>query len=154
MYCLYLHAYFVEWNTRISRTIFENEVQRLTKTIKTSNLLTWKLTHFSSKSTLGHKSSIYPKIHIFKIAFFTKFTILKYHFSQNSHVQSLIFHNIHIFKIAFFTKFTFFKHHILGNFWIKSWFLPQCGFLFHTNFPLKITISIGTLYLLRGSCKV
>ena len=35
-------------------------------------------------------------------------------------------HKIHIFKILFFTKFTFFKHQILGNFWIKSWFLPQC----------------------------
>ena len=41
--------------------------------------------------TLGQKSSIYPKIHILKISFFTKFTISKSHFSQNSHFVNLIF---------------------------------------------------------------
>ena len=77
--------------------------------------------------TLGQKSSIYPKIHIFKASFFTKFTFSKPYFSQNSQCQSLIFLKIHIFKVLFFTKFTLFKHQILGNFWIKRWFLPQCA---------------------------
>ena len=58
-------------------------------------------------NTLGQKSLIYPKIHILKISFFTKFTISKSHFSQNSHFQSVIFDRIHISKILFFTKFTF-----------------------------------------------
>ena len=60
--------------------------------------------------TLGQKSSIYPKIHILKTSFFTKFTFSKSHYSQNSQFQSLICHKIHIFKVSFFTKFTFFKH--------------------------------------------
>ena len=34
-------------------------------------------------STLGQKSSIFPKIHILKISLFTKFTFSKSHFSQN-----------------------------------------------------------------------
>ena len=70
--------------------------------------------------TLGQRSAINQKIP------FTKFTISKSHCSQNSQFQSPIFHKIHIFKVSFFTKFTFFKHQILGNFWIKSWSLPQC----------------------------
>ena len=37
-----------------------------------------------SFETLGQKSTFYPKIHILKIPIFTKFTFLKYHFSQNS----------------------------------------------------------------------
>ena len=56
---------------------------------------------------MGQKSAIYPKIHILKLSFLTKFTILKSHFSQNSQYQNLIFHKIHIFKMWFFTKFTF-----------------------------------------------
>ena len=59
------------------------------------------------------------KIHIFKISFLTKFTISRYHFSQNSQFQNHIFHKIYIFKVSFFTKFTFFKHQFLGNFWTK-----------------------------------
>ena len=43
------------------------------------------------------QSSIYPKFHIFKISFFTKFAFLKSHFSPNSHFQNFIFHKIHIF---------------------------------------------------------
>ena len=96
----------------------------------------------SKCSTLGQKSSIYAKIHILKISFFTKFTFSKSHFfhkihilkisifSQNSHFRSLIFHKVHIFKVSLSTKFTFFKHQILGTCWIKSWFLPHCGILF------------------------
>ena len=75
----------------------------------------------------GQKSSIYPKIHIFKDSFSTKLTISKSCFSQNSQFQSLVFHKLHIFKVSLLTKFTFFKHQILGNFWIKSWFLPKYG---------------------------
>ena len=41
--------------------------------------------------TLGQKSTFYPKIHILKIPIFTRFTYLKYHFSQNSHFWNLIF---------------------------------------------------------------
>ena len=55
------------------------------------------------------------KIHVFKILFFTKFTFSKPQFSQNSHFQSLIFYKLHIFK-----------RQILVDFWIKSWFSPQC----------------------------
>ena len=51
----------------------------------------------------GAKSSIYPKIHILKMSFFTKFTFSNSHFYQNSHFQILIFDKIHIFKISFFT---------------------------------------------------
>ena len=47
--------------------------------------------------------------------------------SKNSHFENPTFHKIHNFKVSFFAKFTIFKHQILGNFWIKSWFLPQCG---------------------------
>ena len=66
---------------------------------------------FARYHTLGQKSTIHPKIHILRISFLTKFTILKSHFSQNSHFQNLIFHKIHNFKISFFTKFTFSKYH-------------------------------------------
>ena len=66
-------------------------------------------------STLGQKSSIYQEMNILKILLFTKFTISKSHFSQNSHFQSLIFHKIHIFKVSFFTKFTFLKSHFSQN---------------------------------------
>ena len=37
----------------------------------------------------GAKSSIYPKIHISKISFLTKFTISKPHFSQNLHFSNI-----------------------------------------------------------------
>ena len=86
----------------------------------------------------GGKILILSKNHILKFSIFPKFTILKSHFSQNSHFQNLIFHKINFFKasfftkftyfkVSFFTKFTFFKHQILGNLWIKSWFFaPVC----------------------------
>ena len=64
--------------------------------------------------------TFYPKCHILKIPFLTKFTFSKFHFSQNSHFQNSIFHKIHIVKISIFTKFTFFKHQIPGNFRLKS----------------------------------
>ena len=78
-----------------------------------SNLVLCKLYHCIFRSmfasihyrfTLWQKSSVYPKIHILKISLFTKFTISKPHFSQNSPFQNLIFHKIHILKISFFTK--------------------------------------------------
>ena len=58
--------------------------------------------------------------------------------SKNSHFENLTFHEIQNFQVSFFTKFTFskpqfftkftfFKRQILGNFWIKNWFLSQCG---------------------------
>ena len=50
--------------------------------------------------TLGQKSTIYPKIHVLKLWFFTKFTIPKSHFWQNSQFQNLIFHKIHIFQTS------------------------------------------------------
>ena len=71
--------------------------------------------YFSGKITLGQKSLIYPKIHIIKPSFFTKFTISKSHFSQNSQFHNLIFHKIHNFKISFFTKFTISKSHFSQN---------------------------------------
>ena len=40
------------------------------------------------------------KNHKLKISFFTKFSISKPHFSQNSRFQSLIFHIIHIFQTS------------------------------------------------------
>ena len=50
---------------------------------------------------------MYPKISIF-----TKFTVSKSQFGQNSQFQNLIFHKIHIFQAEIF--------------WIKSGALPQC----------------------------
>ena len=41
------------------------------------------------------KNPIYPKIHILKTSFLTKFTTSKSHFSQNSPFQSVIFPKIH-----------------------------------------------------------
>ena len=58
---------------------------------------------------------IYHKIYIFKISFFTKFTLSNSQFWQNSHFHNLIFHKIHILKISFFTKFTFLKYHFSQN---------------------------------------
>ena len=49
------------------------------------------------------------KNHIQKISLFTKLTISKSHFSQNSHFQNLIFHNIHNFYDTFFSKNQIFK---------------------------------------------
>ena len=83
---------------------------------------------FLTKFTIS--KSHFWQIHIFKVSFFTKFKLSKSHFWQNSNFQNLIFHKIHIFKISFFTKFTFFKHQMLDDFWLKSWFLPQCVILF------------------------
>ena len=42
----------------------------------------------------------HPFRYIFKISFFTRFTISKSQFSQNSHFQSLIFQKIHIFQAS------------------------------------------------------
>ena len=47
------------------------------------------------------KINFYPKIHIFKISFFAKFTFSKSHFSQNSHFQNLILRKIHNFIFHF-----------------------------------------------------
>ena len=69
----------------------------------------------SEQSTLGQKSSIFLKIHIFKITFLTEFIFWKSHFWQNSHSENLILHKIHIFKVSFFTKFTISNIKILGN---------------------------------------
>ena len=52
--------------------------------------------HTGAKILYLSKNPHFHEIHIFKISFFTKFTISKSHFSQNSHFQSLIFHKIHI----------------------------------------------------------
>ena len=79
----------------------------------------WQNSHFwiliFDKFTLV-KSQYFDKLHVFKVSFFTKFAFSISHF----------FHKIRILKISFFTKFTFFKNQIPGNFWIKSWILPQC----------------------------
>ena len=71
---------------------------------------------------------IFHKIHIFKVAFLTKFTFSKSHFSQNSHCQSLILNKIHNFKDSFFTKFTFFKPQIYFsmNFESKLYIFRWC----------------------------
>ena len=61
------------------------------------------------------------------MSFFTKFTISKSHFSQNSQFRNLIFRKIHNFEISFFTNLTFFKHQILGNFLMKVGFCPSVG---------------------------
>ena len=61
-----------------------------TTTIRVHSDAKW---YFSvQKITLGQKSSIYAKIHIFKVSFLTKFT-----FSKS--------------QISFFTKFTFSNSH-------------------------------------------
>ena len=89
-----------------------------------------KFTHWKSQFFLQNSpywNFIFNKIHISEITFFTKFAIMKSHFSQNSLFRNLIFHKIQFWEISFFTQFTFFKNQILGNFWIKSWFLPQCA---------------------------
>ena len=46
------------------------------------------------------KIHIFSKNYILNISIFTKFTISKSHFPQNSHFQSLIFHKIHIFQAS------------------------------------------------------
>ena len=53
--------------------------------------------------TQGQKSSSYPKVHILKTSFLTKFTFPKPHCWQNSHFESIIFHKIHIFRPSFLT---------------------------------------------------
>ena len=75
----------------------------------------FSLIRISNISHWGKKTAIYPKIHIFQVSFFTKFTILKSHMSQNSQFQSHIFDKIHNFKILFFTKFAFSKLHLSQN---------------------------------------
>ena len=110
------------------------------------------LTTISLDPTLGRKSTFHPKIHMFKITYFkkftfkivffgkftflTKFSFSKLHFSQKSHFrspfftkitfQNLIFSKNLIFKISYFTKITF-KHQIQVNLWTKSVIWPQCG---------------------------
>ena len=77
----------------------------------------------------GAKIHIHPKILIFKITCFKKFTfseslfnknhISETNLSQKSHIQNILFHKNHNFKISFFTKFTLF--HI----WTKSVIFPS-----------------------------
>ena len=55
--------------------------------------------HILSKNSHIENPYFY-KILISEITFFTKFTSLKSHFSQNPHFQSLIFHKIHIFQTS------------------------------------------------------
>ena len=84
---------------------------------------------------LGQKSKIYPKIHLFEISFFAKFTFLKSHFSQNSHFWNFIFHKIHIFeitfftffKILFFTKFTFPSPNRRSSFFTPTYKMREWG---------------------------
>ena len=85
------------------------------------------------------------KIHILKISIFTKFTLLKSQFSQNSPLWNLVFHKIHICEISIFSKFTFLKYQNQGNFWIKSELLPHCEVLGCSHFS---TFNIRTLILL------
>ena len=56
---------------------------------------------FSDLIHTGAKSLIYPKIHILKISFLTKFTISMSHFSQNSHFSSFKFLVISGKKVTF-----------------------------------------------------
>ena len=106
--------------------------------------------------TLGQNSSIHPKIHIFKISLFTKFTFSKSHFFtkftfwksqfwQNWQFQSLIFHKIHIFKISLFTKFTI----ILDNFWIKVGFCPSVSKHTHKFLDLSLWLIQLTSHCLQ-----
>ena len=53
-------------------------------------------------------------------------------------MKNLNFDKSHIFKVSFFTKFTFFKHQILGNYWGKSWFLPQCAIVLNNFTKIQI----------------
>ena len=71
------------------------------------------------RATLGQKSSIYPKIHILKISFFTKFTIS-------------FFTKFTISQFHFFTKFTFSNIKFLVIFGQNVGFCPsvELGFLF------------------------
>ena len=75
---------------------------------------------------------------------------------KKTQFENLTFHKIRIFKISFFTKFKISKsyflrnsHQILGNFWIKSWFLPQCVEYAHrVNLPgFKFTLKIKSTLL-------
>ena len=119
--------------------------------------------HFSQNSHF--QNIIFRKIHIFKVSFFTKFTLSKSHFSQNSHFKSLVFHNyqIHTYKVSFLPKFTiskyhfsqnshFFKHQILGYLWIKSWFfnpvrLVSLMTLSYIQFRSTVITFLNTIFL-------
>ena len=62
---------------------------------------------FEENEKKGQKKKSHSEFSIF-----TKFTILKYHFQQNSQFQNIIFDKTHISKISYLTKFTFQKSHI------------------------------------------
>ena len=75
----------------------------------------FKITYFK-KFTFSNR--IFSKIHISKIIFHQKIALSKNHILKKSHFQILIFHKNHIlsyfaknciFKISFFTKFTYFE---------------------------------------------
>ena len=95
-------------------------------------IMIWK-SHTLQTSHFGNLIFfIFFKIHNLDISFFSKFTF-----------WNLIFDKIHILKISFLTKFAFFKHQILGNFWIKSWFLPQCASKYLTHFDPLWSMLLG-----------
>ena len=91
-------------------------------------------------STLGQKSSIYPKIHNLEITIFTKFTIWKSQFSQNSQFENLIFHKIHNFKVSFFTKFTIWKSHFSQNSQFENLIFHKIH-IFKVSFFTKFTFT-------------
>ena len=73
----------------------------------------------SNKFTLGQKSTLVPKNHMFKITKFTKLTFSKLHFCT-IHIfkitfQKPFFHENLIFKVTFFTKIAFSKYHFSQN---------------------------------------
>ena len=101
-------------------TVFQKKVWKVDRQHSCKQLFLTKSKN-AQGVTLGQKSAIYLRNHIWKISFFTKFTFWKYlfltkvtipktHLSQNSQLQSLIFDKIHIFQSLI----------------CQSWFLLQC----------------------------
>ena len=79
-------------------------------------------------TTLGQKSTFYPKIHMFKIPYFKKFTFSKSHISKNSRFQNHIFHKNHMFRITYFKKFTFSKSHFSQKWHYRCQFFTKIAF--------------------------
>ena len=104
-------------------------------------------------STLGQKFAIYPKIHILKISFFTKFANLKSHFSL-SHLWNLNFHKIHNSEISISTKITFLKSQFSQNSQFRNLIFHQIHnseVTFFTKFTFLKYQNQGNFWIKSGS---
>ena len=70
-----------------------------------------KIQNCWNRAHWGKKPHFSQKIHMFKITYFKKFTILKLHFSQKITSSKSYFSQKSRFKSPFFTKIAFSKYH-------------------------------------------